>query len=1070
MACPLLAGGLFCGNFCVQLVPSNTQVSLRKTERLESPPNKTNGEAQQAIDRANVLKATWTKASLREAIHEYEKAASIFISLSDFSNASHSLANSGDVYFVFSEYDKALERYRNADSLAQKANDWRARANALTKTARVRSILGKNDLAQEQLTQAIELFKRNKAVSEVDENAFGETLCTLADVSYSKGDFVSAREQLSNALEKLRNAPKEEARARLLRAQLFGSVGDVENAVTEINRALELSILANDKIGEAKALTTLGLSFSIKRDMSRAIELSHQAIEILGKAGDRQGEAVALNSLGQVYEGGNQPDLALLQYEHALRLFEEIGSAVGMALATFKLARLNNSIGQAEKALKLLGRSIQVSRAAGQLRVEAIALEEMARIHVTQKHYESAEQQYQKILKFYEVIGDSRGQATSLNAYAELLVQLGQSENALELSKRALPLSEKAGDKGILITTLYNLARLELLAGTPESALSSIRRSLEIIEDLRANVMSPDFRVSYFSGVRKHYEFCIKVLMQLDRMKPGQGFAAEALAVNERGKARLLRDLVQESRSALDQGASRKLLDRERELRSLFRIQALYRMDLIMSKKESAEIESVDTQLAQIRSEYQQIQGQLRDQNLKAHSLEQFTQLKLAQIQNELSTDDTMLLEYALGDERSYLWAVSSNSFHAFELPARKVIEDTAVEVYKSLTAPQGTDDPGSYSETVAAADSRWLEKASSLSQMLLGPVADMIGSRRLVVVTEGTLQNIPLDSLPLPTPDDQQQQTSQDKARRLLIEHNEVVMMPSISTLIAIRGTPQRTTSPDKLLAIIADPVFNTRDERVRKNAARGTDLPFDPNSFARLPYTSQEAVEIAAIAPWGSTFMLKGFDAQREKAMSSEILNHKILHIASHGFLDNNRPELSGIVLSMIDQNGNRTNGLMTLHDINSLDLSAELTVLSACQTALGKDIKGEGILGLTHSFLSAGSNTVVATLWKVDDRATAALMVDFYKSMLDQGSSPSAALRSAKLKLMKEKGWDAPYYWAGFVVQGEYTNKITVARHSWSKAGFIVLLFFTFAVGALIVVRKWRRSTTNSKVNLN
>jgi len=198
------------------------------------------------------------------------------------------------------------------------------------------------------------------------------------------------------------------------------------------------------------------------------------------------------------------------------------------------------------------------------------------------------------------------------------------------------------------------------------------------------------------------------------------------------------------------------------------------------------------------------------------------------------------------------------------------------------------------------------------------------------------------------------------------------------------------------------------------------------------------------------------KGFDATRETAMNARLGECQIVHFATHGFLDSEHPELSGIVLSMVDKNGVEKNGMMPLHDIYNMDLSAELTVLSACQTALGKDIKGEGFVGLTHSFISAGSRSVVASLWKVDDRATAALMDEFYQSMLQKGMSPAAALRAAKLKVMQDKRWSNPYFWAGFVVQGEYTNRITIESNSRRNLGVIVLLSLLLTSCGLIVFK--------------
>ena len=1034
-----------------------------KAQQLTNTQLQDQTEARQAIERGDTLSALWTKTSLQEAINEYEKAALLSTSASDSASASQANLKSGDLHFILSKYTEALQRYQNAETFARKANDWLLTANALSCIGRVNSFRGKNDLAQQQLTQALELFKQHDAnLSDVAANAYGEALTNLAEVSYAMGDFVNAREQLKSALEVFRNDPKGEAKAHLFNGYITGSIGDAEKAVAEINLALELYRKANDKIGEGIALSTLGLSYSLKRDVTRATELHNQGIDIFRAVGDRYDEAVAINSLGQAYEGINDYALAISQYEQSLQLFEEIGSPDGMSVATFKLGRVHNLNKQPDKALAFYQRCLQLSRAAGKVRTEANALNAMARVYLSQGRRDLAQQQFLKLQKFYQTIGDLQGQAIALNTYGDFLLQSGEDKKALDAWQRALQLSEKVGNKGILISTLYSLARVNLKTGSPDVALSFIRRSLEIIEDLRANVASPDFRVSYLSDVGKHYGLCIDILMTLDRLYPEKGFAADALLVSEKGRARLLLDLVNESRANWREGSSQTLLDRELELRGLFRAQAQYRMDLVLSKKDSSEIEVVDKQLAQFRGEYQQIQAQLRQEKHVTAS----APLTLQQIQNELRTDDTMLLEYSLGEEHSHLWAVTSNTLQSYELPSRKILEDAAREVYALLTARQSTEGPQdeNYQAKVEAADDAYTEKATRLSQMLLGPLAQQLGSRRLLVVTEGALQHIPLEALLIPD----------STSRTFLIESNEAVALPSVSTLIAIRNGRNRTSSPNKLVAVIADPVLSNTDDRVQSQTGfSGTALAASDNrsesrtrsaGLARLTHASEEADAISAVAPRGTTFLAKGFDATRETAMSQDIGQYQIVHFATHGVLDSEHPELSGIVLSSVDRTGKTTNGLMPLHDIYSLHLSSELTVLSACQTALGKDIKGEGLIGLTHSFMSAGTNTVVASLWKVDDRATAVLMADFYESMLQRGMSPSSALRSAKMKLMRDKRWSAPYYWAGFVLQGEYTNHITVTRHPWLRTGLVLMtLLILLAATLLIVKRRFKVSTT-------
>jgi CHAT domain-containing protein len=305
------------------------------------------------------------------------------------------------------------------------------------------------------------------------------------------------------------------------------------------------------------------------------------------------------------------------------------------------------------------------------------------------------------------------------------------------------------------------------------------------------------------------------------------------------------------------------------------------------------------------------------------------------------------------------VWAVTSNSFQYHELPPRKILDTAARELYTLMTVRQESD-----GQNVEAADSAYLEKAIRLSQMLLGPLAEQLGSRRLLIVTEGALQLISFEALPVPAAQTAPRIASEGASKTFLIERNEVVVLPSFSTLIAIRSARNHTSSTSKLLAVIADPVFSNSDERVQSGAAsRGIALAASDEKskhsgpqtrenltsnaqLARLRYASEEADAISDVAPWGTTLVVKGFDATRETAMSPDVGQYQILHFATHGVLDSDDPQLSSIVLSSVDQNGNATYGLMSLYDIYSLDLSAELTVLSACQTALGKDNKRRGI----------------------------------------------------------------------------------------------------------------------------
>jgi CHAT domain-containing protein/tetratricopeptide (TPR) repeat protein len=991
-------------------------------------------EAHYALTLAETYRSQPTKTSYEQAIAEYDKAAEIQQSMSDFSGAANAKLSSGDISFWISDYRGALGSYQSARQLAKRVGDVRREARALSQMGLVQSYLGNNDLAHTQTTQALNLLK-NK--NDEATNEYGEALSNLAEVSYARGDFLNASQQLNIAVELLANNRKALARVYLFRAYIAGSLGQTDLADTEISQALNLFRKASDKTGEALATTAVGLSLSRRGQDSQAIQLYLTALEIFRSTGDRYNEAIALNALAESNQSLGEYAIAISDYEKALHLFEEIGAMDMAAVSTFQLGLVYELSGSQDRALDSYRRCVQRSRTAHKSRTEINALKEIARIKASQGQLELALNQYQHILKFYEQIGDVRGQALVLNTYGDFLLNQQKPKSALIAYQRALSFGEKVGEQAIVISTLYNLARADLDLNSPAAALPFIQRSLKTIEDARTNVTTPDFRVSYFSGVQKHYGLCIEILMQLERIHPNEGHATEALLVSEKSRARSLLDLISESRATSKNGP---LQERERELNSLFRIQAQFRMDLALTGQDLAQLDQVDKQLDQLRSEYQQLQIELKEQDPQRNSLEQTRAPDLSQIQTVLRGDNNMLLEYSLGDEHSYLWAVTPEKIQTFQLPPRKIIEDAAREFYEHITARQLQ--ANDYRDQIEASDDLYRKSANKLGEMLLAPVADQLGTKRLLVVRDGGLQNIPFEALPV-------------GPEKLLIESNEVVAEPSISALIASRQTQKDRNPPNKLVAIIADPVFSRNDDRVSTALAAGPNT----SSLARLTHASEEADTIAAIAPWGTTMLATGFEANRETA-TSDLAQYQIVHFATHAFLDTDHPELSGIVLTSVDRAGRQTNGVMPLHEIYNLDLSAQLTVLSACQTALGRDIKGEGLVGLTHSFMAAGSKSVVASLWKIDDRATASLMADFYQSMLRQGMSPSAALRIAKLNLLHSKRWNAPYYWAGFVLQGEYSNHITVERHSSLRIA-LVLFSVLIAAGLFLLFKPSRPS---------
>jgi CHAT domain-containing protein len=306
----------------------------------------------------------------------------------------------------------------------------------------------------------------------------------------------------------------------------------------------------------------------------------------------------------------------------------------------------------------------------------------------------------------------------------------------------------------------------------------------------------------------------------------------------------------------------------------------------------------------------------------------------------------------------------------------------------------------------------------------LLQPLAAELKQKRLVIVADGVLQYLPFSAL-----------TLTDGERPLIFDH-EIVTLPSASVLAVLREEFGQRKPASRLLAVLADPVFSANDSRLGMatktaepaNHSSATDVQRSAiesglGGLVRLRFSRQEAEEIARLAGDKRNLKALDFSASRSLVTKDNLSDYRIVHFATHGLINNQNPDLSGVVLSLVDEQGRPQNGFLRLYDIYNLKLDADLVVLSACQTALGKEIKGEGLVGLTRGFMYAGAPRVVASLWRIDDRATADIMKRFYAAMLKDGMRPAAALRAAQISMSQDKRWHSPHYWAAFTLQGEW-----------------------------------------------
>jgi len=681
--------------------------------------------------------------------------------------------------------------------------------------------------------------------------------------------------------------------------------------------------------------------------------------------GNRQFESAALSALGRIQARGGDHEAATAAHEQALALRRQLGDAWAMAESLRDLA-------------------LEALAAGDYGRAEALATE---------------------ALGIHQGLPNRRGQASALLRLCGAFRGQGALEEAAYAGEEALALAREASDPRHQAGALYELARVDLERGDLPSARQRLEAALDVLERIRGRLGSDDLRATFLANIQDYYVLLLEVLMRLHREHPADGFDALALDAAERARARGLLDILSESLAGVRAGVDPDLRDRERKLLHTLSAKAERQARAGTGRDRDdeagrARAREIDALNAELRA----LQAEMRARSPRYAALVAPQPLRAREIQAQLD-DQTVLLQYALGRERSWLWMVTPSSMEAHELPPGGQL-DALARRFQELSRRKDADpDPA----------------ARELGRALLAPVAARLGSRRVVVVPDGALHLVPAAALVSPS-----------SGRALVMDH-EVVTLPSVSVLALIRQQAKGRTPAPRTVAVVADPVFDAEDPRVRarlKQASPATaPSPGErqgDSKYARLLGSRREALALMAQAGTRPTLRALDFDASRATVSGDHLSHARIVHFATHGLLDDVRPALSGLVLSLVDESGRRQDGFLRLHDVYNLTLAADLVVLSACQTGLGQELRGEGLVGLTRGFMYAGARSVLATLWKVDDRATAELVARFYAALLGpRRLAPAAALRAAQVSMARDPGWRAPYYWAGFVLQGEWAR---------------------------------------------
>jgi len=968
--------------------------------------------ALQATSRAIQLPAG-TPEARRQALAAYREALAAWRSLGERRWEAETLQaiasleeSSDDLPAARRDCEQALALWRDLSEPGREAT-------VLRWLGRIHREMGENGAAREALTASSALWR--SLGERFDEGMAHGELCFL---DHTLGNLPVALACYEEARTLFHEAGDSSQEARMLNnlGGVYDLLGEPEAALERYEQALALRHAQGDRSGEAQTLNNIALIHLYRGEWQETLRIYARVREILPSLDDRRQESAWLNNVAFTYMSLGEPERALPFLEDALALRRQLGARWEELITLSNLGEVHRRLGEPKKALENYRQAVDLARAQENPWQEAVIRLRLGETELDLGDPAAALREAEPALRSLREKGLRRGELSALELQGRALVLAGRPREALPVLREALAGRQALGDRAGAAGALHSLAAAERSLGAAAEARVHAEAAVAGVEELRTGFVSPGLRAAFLASRHRAYSLLIDLLMDRHAADPGGGHDREALAVSEQARARSLLDALYAGAPGQAGGAvPAGLQARRRSLR--------YRLSVKADQQLPAggRTEALEREIAALLVELDGVEEEIRRSDPHAAAAREPRSLGLAEIAGLLDPG-TLLLEYSLGEERSYLWAVSAGGLRSFVLPPQREIEARARQVYEEL-------------RTVEAGGAGRRPAAAELSRILLGPVwSQAARCRRLAVVPDGALGLLPFGVLPVPGPGGGWQAAG---GLRPLLETAEVVYVPSATTLAAERQRLEKRPPAPKWAAVLADPVFSADDPRLadrpaaaraqpaaRKEPARGgAELSPLPARWDRLASSRDEAETIASLAPTGQVWTALGFAASRDAVLSGDLRAYRVIHFATHGIADARAPELSGLMLSAVDATGRPREGFLGLADLYDLDLAADLVVLSACQTGVGKEIRGEGLMGLTRGFLNAGVPRVVASLWKVEDRTTAQLMSRFYRALWGRGLSPAAALREAQRSLRRDPRYRAAHSWAGFVLQGDW-----------------------------------------------
>jgi CHAT domain-containing protein/Flp pilus assembly protein TadD len=857
------------------------------------------------------------------------------------------------------------------------------------------------------------LDRRADALTELDRAI---SLQPQKIVAYSYKVYVLGRdgrdaqavEPLQTALHLLQATP-DDLREKLLLVQLgslYRKLGNYAEAASVLDKALTLARASDDLRTEESALAQLASVHYRQSDYLQALEDWSRALDVskaikLRKAKIQTNPQQHIGGIGDVYYRLGDLATAEQKYLEALALSVEAKDRLNQSSVLKSLGDLYIEQGKLSQAIAIEEQALALGEKSANLPNQFGALNSLSALYRQMGDAPKAMDYVQRALKLLEGRSNPLWEAESLNNLGLLHLKSGEFAKARSAYQKALAIDQGRIAPHVMWQTHSGLADAYFQLGALDEASDHYQKAIETIETVRARLGGEEEKAGFFQDKVEVYKKQIALLLDPRFKDANSQNAAAAFHYVERARARAFLDLLAEARVDVEQNTVSDLTKRRQELQqriSQLTTQLFQERSQEPGKQNKTKIAELERGLGQADKDLADWLQELRRRNPRYAALQYPEPVTLAATQRMLD-DQTILLSYSLGETQSFLFAVTRNDFQVKRLPVEATLRES---VQKFLAAITDKNNPDSM---------EYRRQASRLSQQLLQPVSKMLTGNKILIIPDGALHRLPFEALLLPGTN------GRGDLRRLpyLVRRFAISYAPSASVLAELQNE-QRAAAPRKFIAF-GDAVYEKRAEGSMVSTLRNasaTRLNFQP-----LPYSREEIAGIAKLFTDADRALFFGEDASEENVKAPERLKqYRMVHFSTHGYINEARPRFSGLVLSL-PQGELREDGLLSAYEIFNLKLNADLVVLSACESGLGKEVNGEGLISLTRAFMYAGTPSVVVSLWNVNDESAADLMIRFYRN-LQTGMTKGEALRQAQLETIRDNGF--PFFWAPFVLVGK------------------------------------------------